>query len=244
MLRLQNVSYSYIRTLVLQGVSLVLPPRRVLYIVGPSGCGKTTLLNIAAGLLAPTSGAVENQFQQRAYVFQEPRLLPWRTTRQNIAFGLKARGVGRDRRHQIAEQLAAQLDLSDALDKYPDQLSGGMQQRAAIGRALAIEPDLLLLDEPFSALDVGLRHELQSLVLDLLTTRHLSALFVTHDLVEAVRMGDELLILSPAPGTVVHHWRQERAPAAREPAYLYETVSNLMRVPSVVQAFNLSAAMH
>ncbi|MCS6880291.1 MAG: ABC transporter ATP-binding protein [Oscillochloridaceae bacterium] len=241
MLRLTDISHHYGQTPVLDRVSLELPKGRVICLVGPSGCGKTTLLHIAAGLFPPSGGEVTNHFRRIAVVFQEPRLLPWRNTRDNIAFGLKAHGVVRAERRGIAERLGARLGLDEALDRYPHQLSGGMRQRAALGRALAVEPELLLLDEPFSALDVGLRRDLQNLFLELIAERGLAALFVTHDLTEAVRIGDEVMVLTPAPGRVVEHWQQSRSAPQRDPVYVYETVAHLLRVPAVADAFHVAA---
>ncbi|HWI62622.1 MAG TPA: ATP-binding cassette domain-containing protein [Symbiobacteriaceae bacterium] len=210
MLKLSGISHDFGQGPVLDAVSLELAPGRVLALTGPSGCGKSTLLHMVAGLVRPLAGQVENGYRRTAIVFQEPRLLPWRTARENIAFGLKALGVPALNRRRRAEALGERLGLGDALGKYPHQLSGGMRQRVALGRALAVEPDLLLLDEPFGALDAARRTEMQELLLGLLTERNLAALLVTHDLAEAERVGDELLILSDAPGRVL-----ERRPTLR-----------------------------
>jgi NitT/TauT family transport system ATP-binding protein len=237
-LELERISHSYGQTPVLENVSLRLEPGEVLCLAGPSGCGKTTLLLIAAGLLVPTAGQVRSRSARTACVFQEPRLLPWRTALDNIAFGLKATGtLPKPQQLAVAAALGDQLGLSGSLHKYPHQLSGGMQQRVALARALAVEPDLLLMDEPFASLDVGRRRELQDLLLDLLTERHLAALFVTHDLAEAVRVGDELLVLSPAPGRLVYTWCQARRSDERDDVYVYESVSALLREPPVAASF-------
>ncbi len=238
MLTLSDITHSYGQTQVLGRISLELPPGRVISVVGPSGCGKTTLLHIAAGLIAPNGGQVSNRFRRLAVMFQEPRLLPWRTTLDNLAFGLKAQGVAQAERHAAARRIGAHLGLAEALGAYPHQLSGGMRQRAALGRALAVEPELLLLDEPFSALNIGLRRDLQTLLLDLIAERRLAALFVTHDLAEAVRIGDELLVLSPAPAYVVQHWRQARPASDRDAVYIHETIAQLLRMPPVAAAFD------
>ncbi len=237
MLVMNDIRHSYGGTVVLEGVSLALRPGQVLSMTGPSGCGKTTLLHMAAGLVRPGSGTVDNRFRRAAYVFQEPRLLPWRTTADNIAFGLKAQGVAPAHRRRQAMELVQRLGLTGAEGKYPHQLSGGMRQRVALGRALAVEPDLLLLDEPFSALDLGLKRELQELLLSLLAERNLAALFVTHDLAEAVRLGDELLVLSPSPGRVRQRQILDRPPAQRDDPYVYETLSRLLREPAVAACF-------
>lgn len=245
MLTLTAITHHYGSTPVLEQVSLRVKPGQVVVLTGPSGCGKTTLLHIAAGLVAPCAGVVENHFRQTAYIFQEPRLLPWRTTLDNIAFGLKARGMPKAERHHVAQALAEQLGLAEAHAKYPHQLSGGMRQRVALGRALAIDADMLLMDEPFSALDVGLRRELQDLLLRLLAERGLAALFVSHDLAEAVRLGDELLVLSRAPGRIVHRWRQDCPPTGRDAGYVYATVAALVREPAVAASFGLrSGGVH
>lgn len=240
MLTLRAIDHRYGSIPVLDGISFRLPKGRVFALTGPSGAGKTTLLHIAAGLLAPTSGTVDNRFRCTAYVFQDPRLLPWRTAAENIAFGLKARGVEPTERRYVAEDIAHRLGLGSALEKYPRQLSGGMRQRVAIGRALALDPDLLLLDEPFSALDIGLRRELEDLVLDLLVERGLAALFVTHDLLEAVRMGDEVLVLSRPPARVVYRWEQTRPPHEREPSELHHAVAELLQQPAVADSFGVA----
>ncbi len=240
MLTLANISHRYTATPVLQQVSLHLAPGRVLSLAGPSGCGKTTLLHIAAGLLQPESGLVQNHFRRSALVFQEPRLLPWRNSYHNLAFGLRAQGMPRDARHVRVLTLAARLGLEQALDQYPYQLSGGLRQRVALGRAMAVQPDLLLLDEPFSALDVGLRRDLHELLLDLIAEANLSALCITHDLAEAVRLGDELLVMAAQPGRVVYHWEQQRHPCQRDAAYIHETVAALLRDQAVISAFGLA----
>lgn len=239
MLALTDVRHCYGQTTVLDQISLRVHSGQVVALNGPSGCGKTTLLHIAARLITPPVGVVENQFRQTAYMFQEPRLLPWRTTIDNIAFGLKARGVSRTERRQVARALAERLGLAEAHAKYPHQLSGGMRQRVALGRALAIDADLLLMDEPFSALDIGLRRELQDLLLRLLAERDLAVLFVSHKLAEAVRVGDELLVLSSTPGRVVYRWQQQRPHAERNDSYVYTTVATLVREPTIAASFGL-----
>ena len=239
MLVLDRIYYEYDRSPILDGISLSLAPGKILCLTGPSGCGKTTLLRIAAGLIAPSAGVVNNGFAGTAYVFQEPRLLPWQTTQENIAFGLKARGVSQPKRDRVSQQLAKQLGLEEALDHYPHQLSGGMQQRVALGRALAINPDLLLLDEPFNGLDVGRRREFQEILLRLLGEYNLAACLVSHDLAEAVRLGDRILVMSPSPSRVVYQWQSQLSPAARDEAFIYREVSQLLALPKVKRCFHL-----
>ncbi len=239
MLTFSNICHWYGATVVVDQISFQVKPGQVVALTGPSGSGKTTLLHIAAQLITPAQGTVENQFRQTAYIFQEPRLLPWRTTIDNIALGLKARRVSRTVRQQIAWNLAERLGLGAAHAHYPHQLSGGMRQRVALGRALAINADLLLMDEPFSALDVGRRRELQDLLLRLLAEYGLAVLFVSHDLAEAVRLGDELLVLSSAPGRIVYRWQQDCPPHARDEQYIYAAVAALLQTPAVISSFGV-----
>ncbi len=238
MLNWKNVSHDYGTNRVLADVNLRVNPGEVLTLAGRSGCGKTSLLNMAAGLLEPGAGLVVNDFSRTACVFQEPRLLPWRRALDNIAFGLKAMGRGRGERNAKARSLAGRMGLEPRdLEKYPHELSGGMRQRVSLARALAVAPDLLLLDEPFSALDMGLRRELQDLVLALIAERGLAAVFVTHDITEAVRMSHRIVILAPSPGRVVHDKTISRGIAARDAGFIHGTVTELLSVPQVKAAF-------
>src|SRR5690606_31014010 len=167
------------------------------------------------------------------------RLMPWKNTIDNIALGLKAQGMSAPARRARAASLARALGLAtDDLRKYPQELSGGMRQRVALGRALAVEPDLLLLDEPFSALDVGLRRELQDLLAREIDGRGLAAVFITHDLAEAVRVSDEIAVLAPAPGRLVRRLAVDRPRAARDDGFVYESVAALLRDPTVAAVFS------
>lgn len=181
MLKLMEVSHRYGDSPVLQGLELTLAPGERLAIMGPSGCGKTTALRIALGLLTPTGGSVENTFRKTVAVFQEPRLLPWRTALENVNLVL---GDKKSTLEQ-ARQALVRVNLADALDKYPRELSGGMQQRVSLARALAAKGDLLILDEPFKAMDETLRDQ----VIDLTGQTDAAILLVTHDESEALRLG-------------------------------------------------------
>lgn len=239
MLILEDIFHCYGYVKVIDGISLTLTPGQILCLTGPSGCGKTTLLKIIAGLIAPEEGTVKNLFGRTSYVFQEPRLLTWRTTLENIAFGLQAKKISALERQQIAFNLAKELGIEQAANQYPHQLSGGMQQRVALGRALAVEPDLLLLDEPFSSLDIGRRRQLQDLILKLLSDRNLAAVVVSHNLAEAVRLGNSLVILSPSPSRVVYQWEPKLPPIERDNTYIYNAVSTLLAIPQVAECFGL-----
>lgn len=238
MLMIARLQHSFGDRPVLADVSLLVPPRSVVGLLGPSGCGKTTTLHIAAGLLAARGGRVENGFRRTALVFQEPRLLPWRRAIDNIAFGLKVAGVARPARRATAAALGSRLGIEPQTQHlFPRQLSGGTRQRVAIARALAVEPDLLLMDEPFGALDIGLKRSLQDLVRRQIEERALAALVVTHDIADAVRLCDRIIMLSPAPARIVATIDVERPFAARDEAYLHETAAALLRRPEVADAF-------
>jgi len=239
-LRVRGVHHAFARHEVLAGVDLEVEAGQVVALVGPSGCGKTTLLHLCAGLLTLREGSIESGFAHPAFVFQQPRLLPWRSALDNVALGLAARGTLRSAREHRARELALRMGLSHAdLDKYPHQLSGGMRSRVSLARALVLEPDLLLLDEPFSALDVGLKEELYGLVQAHLTARRMAALMITHDLMEAVRLSDSILVMAPEPGRIVARFALAPAAAQRDEAWVYHTTARLLAQPSVRTSFGL-----
>ena len=180
-------------------------------VVGPSGCGKTTLLKCIAGLLEPTAGDVQLEGtpvhgppDTMALVFQEysRSLFPWMTVRQNVAFPLRRRKLGKAEAARQVEAAVASVGLGDALDRYPWQLSGGMQQRVAIARALAYQPRILLMDEPFASVDAQTRADLEDLVLEVRREYDVTIVFVTHDIDESVYLSDRIFVLTPAPTTV------------------------------------------
>lgn len=188
MLKLTDICHSYGQTPVLKDFCLTLRPGQRVALMGPSGAGKTTVLRIALGLIKPGGGTVENTFRKTAVVFQEPRLLPWRTAEENVNLVL---GDGKETRSKAAGWLA-RLGLEEAAAKYPGELSGGMQQRVALARAMALEGDLLVLDEPFKAMDEALRQQ----VIRQTAQTDAAILLVTHDEEEAKALGCQILELT------------------------------------------------
>lgn len=190
-------------------------------ILGPSGCGKSTLLNMIAGLDRPTTGSVKVKGHEvtgpgpeRGMVFQSYSSMPWLNVLDNVAYGLKLRGMGRAERHDRARALIERVGLAGHESKYPHNLSGGMRQRVAIARTLAVEPDIILMDEPFGALDVHTRLEMQNLILDIWAERQATILFVTHDIGEAIYLSDRIYMFSAGPGRIIEEFdiefREER----------------------------------
>jgi len=195
-LALSRVGHAFFGRTVLSGISFDIAPGEIVALVGPSGCGKSTLAHIAAGLIEPREGRVRRAYSRHAMVFQEPRLLPWATATQNIAFPLRLAGVARRERWERTKAAARLAELEpDDLEKYPVELSGGMRQRVAIARALAVGPDFIFFDEPFTALDVALKRRMQDLVIGAALETRFAALFITHDLMEAIRVSHRILVM-------------------------------------------------
>ena len=194
----------------LRDVSFGVAESEFICVVGRSGCGKTTLLNILAGFLSPTKGdvliggrAVSGRGLDRGVVFQDfAQLFPWRTAQRNVEFGLEMKGVPRGERAKTAQRFLGLVNLESFAGAYPHELSGGMQQRAAIARALAYNPSVLLMDEPFAALDALTRDEMQRLLVDVWRETKKTIVYVTHNVAEAVYLADRIIVLTPHPGTV------------------------------------------
>jgi NitT/TauT family transport system ATP-binding protein len=192
------------------GVSFDMQQSEFLCLVGPSGCGKTTLLNIVAGFLPPSAGeiriggkAVAGQGMDRGIVFQDfAQLFPWRTALGNVAFGLEMKGVGKAERESIALEQLRLVKLEKFAQSYPHHLSGGMQQRVAIARALAYNPSVLLMDEPFAALDALTRDDMQRLLADVWRETRKTVIYVTHNVAEAVYLADRVIVMTSHPGRV------------------------------------------
>ena len=192
-------------------VDLEVSENEFVCIVGPSGCGKTTLLKCMAGLLAPTGGEVllhdqrvDGPPERMALVFQEysRSLFPWMTVRQNVAFPLRRKRLEKQKARELVEHAVQSVDLSRFLDRYPWELSGGMQQRVAIARALAYQPEIMLMDEPFASVDAQTRADLEDLILEVRREYGVTVVFVTHDIDESVYLSDRIAVLTPSPTTV------------------------------------------
>ena len=206
-----------------QDVSLSIAPGELVAIIGPSGCGKSTLLNMGAGLYATSSGSVKvagtpvtGPRREVAFMLQKDLLLPWRSIRQNVELGIEIRGIAAAERRMRADALLERCHLKGFGDHYPYQLSGGMRQRAALARTLAVDPQVLLLDEPFSALDAQTKMVLQRDLAELIDAERKTALLITHDLVEAAALADRVLVMSARPGTIVEEIRVD-LPDRRDP---------------------------
>jgi NitT/TauT family transport system ATP-binding protein len=196
--------------LVLDDLSFEVQPGSFINILGPSGCGKTTLLNIIAGFLQPTKGEVRfdgktiyGPSPTRTVIFQEYGLFDWKTVFGNVEFGLKAKGLGKDKRKEMAQYYIEFVHLSGSENKYPNELSGGMKQRASIARALAVEPACLLMDEPFGALDSQTRNMLQDDILEIWQKTGKTIISITHNVDEAVYLSDRIIVLSNSPAKII-----------------------------------------
>jgi ABC-type nitrate/sulfonate/bicarbonate transport system ATPase subunit len=191
-LQLRGVSKRYRRNWAVRSFDLYCRAGEVVSILGPSGCGKSTTLNLIAGLITPDEGAVLSSADRIGYVFQEPRLIPWRTALDNLLYVLDGAEPAAER--QRAVEMLTQLQLGDSLNAYPRQLSGGMRQRVSIGRAFVHQPQLLLLDEPFSALDIALKQGLQQALIGLIDQHGPAVIHVTHDPLEAATLADRVIV--------------------------------------------------
>lgn len=210
MLKISHLAASYGGKPALEDINLTLDSGELLVVLGPSGCGKSTLLNLIAGFAPYQHGSitlagkkVDGPGADRGVVFQNEGLLPWRNVQDNVAFGLQLAGVEKLQRQRIAREMLQKVGLKDAGKRFIWQLSGGQRQRVGIARALAANPQLLLLDEPFGALDAFTREQMQTLLLKLWHETGKQVLLITHDIEEAVFMATELVLLSPGPGRVL-----------------------------------------
>ncbi len=205
----KNVYKNYGDVQALEDMSLDFPHGQLTSLLGPSGCGKTTLLKIIAGLLPATSGEiivndkpVDGPGPDRAFVFQDFALLPWASVIRNVAFGLELRGMAKSEREAVAEKYIANVGLAGFENSYPHELSGGMRQRVGLARALSVDAQVLLMDEPFSAVDEQTRRKFQEDLLGLVKNENKTFIFVTHSIEEAVYVSDQIAILLPRPSRV------------------------------------------
>lgn len=189
-------------------VNLTIGDGEFVSVVGPTGCGKSTILNMAAGLLTPSKGTVKvfgeelSGLNSRAgYMFQAEALMPWRTAIDNVAAGLQFKGVGEKERNELAAHWLSRVGLSGFEHRFPHQLSGGMRKRVALAQTLIMDPDIILMDEPFSALDIQTRQLMENEVLDLWAQKKKAVLFITHDLDEAISISDRVVVFSAGPGS-------------------------------------------
>jgi NitT/TauT family transport system ATP-binding protein len=185
------------------GIDLRIDPGEFVAILGPSGCGKSTLLRMIAGLDKPDSGSIQGPTQAIAYVFQDAHLLPWRNVLRNVELPLELGGMGSALRRDAAMAALQQVGLSEAVKRYPAQLSGGMRMRVSLARALVTNPALLLLDEPFAALDEITRHQLDEQLHQLWSSRRMTVIFVTHSIVEATFLAQRAVVLTRRPARIV-----------------------------------------
>jgi len=222
-LTLATISHSFGARRVLDTVSLVIRPGELVALVGPSGCGKSTLAAIAGGILKPDQGRILRQYQRHGMVFQQSRLLPWASARDNIAYPLT---LGTMSRTKITERTNAAAQavalLPEGLDKLPAQLSGGMRARVAIARALVVEPEFLIFDEPFVALDPALRRRMQDLVLSLVRARGFGGVFITHDLAEAARLSHRIAVLDRQGRGILGSLTPPGMPGQRSEAQIFK----------------------
>lgn len=225
----RNLSFQFGDRSVLRDVNLRIAPGDFICLLGPSGCGKSTLLRLLAGLLEPTKGEVRRDSAATSFVFQEPRLLPWRTVLENVLLPFELQG----QRPKKIESVLRRVGLWDARGLFPHELSGGMKQRTAIARALVTDPEVLLMDEPFSALDEALRYDLEDLLREQWSEKKMTMVFVTHSIPEAVYLGERVLLMGREQGAFLADRRTalgERTFDLRTRADFNDIVRDLSRI--------------
>lgn len=239
LLNVKDLSFKFGRQKILEDINFTVKAGESTSLIGPSGSGKTTLLRICSGLLEAEKGIVDIHYKNIGFMFQTPRLLPWEKAHKNIMIGLQARHKPYEESMTKVIAIAEKLGLTeDDLDKYPYQLSGGMQSRVAMCRALIINPDILFLDEPFTGLDIGLKRELMT-ALKHEVKKSTSLLMITHDLTEAIELTDTIMVLYGEPGRIELEYKIETAIERRNPTFINIELDKLLRKKEIKQAYGL-----
>jgi NitT/TauT family transport system ATP-binding protein len=229
LLHLKAVGHVFLGRAVLEHISLHVAEGEMLALVGPSGCGKSTLAQIAAGLIIPRHGQVERGYARCAFVFQEPRLLPWATVEANVALALSGHALPRPVRQARIADACRRVSLEESdRQKFPSQLSGGMRQRTALARALVADPDFLYFDEPFTALDAALRRRMQDLVVAAVSNSGKGGLFITHDIHEALRICHRIAVLDRYGHGILDCVSVPETPGHRSEEMIFETARRLI----------------
>ena len=239
-LKVNKLNHHFGFTEILKDINFTLNKGEVLSIVGPSGGGKTTLLRLCANLLDIQEGSVTNTFGNISFAFQDARLLPWKNVIDNISLGLLAKGWDKNIAKKMSKDIALKFGLEEEdFDKFPKDLSGGMRQRVSFSRALVVKPDILFLDEPFSALDIGLKQELQTHLIELISKKEVSILFITHDIMEAIRLSDKILLLEADPGHIVKEFMYTLPQKQRDDKFVYEETVKILQDETIINTFEL-----
>ena len=239
-LDVKNLNHHFGFTEILNDINFTLNKGKVLSIVGPSGGGKTTLLHLCAGLLDVEEGELKNSFISSSFAFQESRLLPWKNVIDNISLGLLSKGVKKRTAMKMSQNIAVKFGLEEEdFEKFPKDLSGGMKQRVSFARALVVKPSLLFLDEPFSALDIGLKRELQTHLLNEVKENNLTILFITHDLMEAIRLSDKILLLEADPGHIIKEFTFDVDIQKRDDEFVYNETAKILQDKTIIETFEL-----
>lgn len=226
------------KLIALENINLEIEAKEFVSFIGPSGCGKSTLLNILAGLINPSRGqiklsnkVIKKPGNDRVMVFQEAALFPWLTVIENVLFGLKLKNISKENAYQRALKQLQAVQLANFKDAYPHQLSGGMKQRVAIARALVLDPEILLMDEPFGALDEQTRLMLQQQLIELWQQTEKTIVFVTHNISEAVKLSDRIIVFGSNPGRIIEEFKITRShPRQRENPELIKLENKILKL--------------